>query len=178
MQEGYFVRGSRATFLFHHIPGMNRLTIHAQPATRVTADVRSLLDMTPPCEATDDGKLKVMRNFSGAWFWDGTDWHNLGSLASYDASLDWKTATLINPWNHPVSGHYIFDGTEDNDFPSMLKPLLDPNTLKAMLPAGDCLFLGVEPIGDVLRQNEDTDGIISRRVVAYQFHMKKSQRHE
>jgi hypothetical protein len=74
---------------------------------------------------------------------------------------------------HPSTGfkgRFIPTGDDEEDFPSMLKPLLDSDTLDAFSFSRQNLFLGVEPVDDVMLEDSSRDQVESRRVLAYQFH--------
>jgi hypothetical protein len=166
----FFPSRPYVTSFFRHDADMTRLTVHSRPATKIAADIRSLLSSKPPCEFSADGMLNARRNFSGAWLWDGANWHDLGRLYQ-GQQIYWKTFRIIQP-STSMTGRVVWDEQGDDDFPSTLKPLLNDDTLKALSSAGEGLFLGVEPVADVQIENAVNDRMASRRVVAYQFHMK------
>lgn len=166
--DDYYASNVNATFSFYHSADPTRLTVHAQPATRFAADVRSFIDAQPPCDLDGNGTLSILRPFSGAWVWDGASWHNLGPL-SRGQKINISLQPIINPHTE-MSGRYCLEGQEEDDFPSTLKPLLDRDTLSALSSAGQNLFLGVEPVANVKLENSADDHVESRRVVAYQFH--------
>lgn len=148
-------------------------SFHPPAGFRTGTDVRTLLDDLPVAVDTAEGGIKPMDTFSGAWLWDGSDWHNLGPLYRGGQPVDWtqKPMTLISPENWP-SGCYPAHEMQDTSFPSALAPLLNHQRLEAMRAAGDGLFLGVKAISDVKLESGRDDSVASRRVVVYQFRLK------
>jgi hypothetical protein len=173
----YSVANWAATFLFSHDSGTGQLTIHTQPATRVEANVRSVYNSIQPFEIASDGTLKPRQVFSDAWFWDGANWRSLGQILP-NTNVDWKTAPFVHP-SLASSDRLFWDGRQEDNFPSVLKPLLSDATLRALSAAGDGLFLGVQSVEDrwspsatrVQVQPCPNDRISSRHVIAYQFHL-------
>jgi hypothetical protein len=151
------------------------LSFHPPPGFRTGTDIRSLLGALPLNIVIDDGKLSSMDNFSGAWLWDGREWHNLGPLYKGQMGVDWKQSSVIYPQNWP-SETYPAAEMQDASFPSALAPLLNRQRLEAMGAAGDGLFLGVRAVSDVKLESGRDDSVASRRVVAYQFHLQGGTR--
>ena len=157
-----------ATFSFHRAADASELTTHAHPGTRFSADTRSIIAAKPPCDLDAKGMLTVSRPFSGAWLWDGATWRELGPLYA-GQKVDVNSTRMIHP-STGFKGRFISTGDDEEDFPSLLKPLLDSDTLDAFSFSRQNLFLGVEPVDDVMLENSSRDQVESRRVIAYQFH--------
>jgi len=161
----------RAGTVFSDEGDSGALSFHPPPGFRTGTDVRSLLGALPLNVVVDDGKLSPMDTFSGAWLWDGSEWHNLGPLYKGQLGIDWKHAPVIYPQNWP-SETYPAPEMQDASFPSALAPLLNRQRLEAMGAAGDGLFLGVRATSDIKLESGRNDSVASRRVVAYQFHLQ------
>jgi len=171
-RSGYDPAAYGITYTFFHSPELARLTLQTLPATRLSVDTRSLLAAQPPCEATPDGKLRALRDFSTVWLWDGSQWRDLGPQQKGQIS-DWQSARIIHPMSS-FHGRAFRDGLADEVFPAALKPLFVFNTAKEGQPVGlglHGIFIGIGKAADVEIEDTSASEIATRRVVAYQFQL-------
>jgi hypothetical protein len=155
--------------IFYHDTSNARLELYCTSAAQTSAHVRSLIKAVPPCDLLGDGQLNPDREFVGAWFWDGSQWHDLGPLVK-DHPVEWKMKSVIHPPDWIMRNRYMFLG-DDSSFPGVLGPLLSHVTLESIAEAGDGLFIGAERVSTVPLHGDKNDRVATRRIVAYQFHL-------
>ena len=159
---------------FYHDASGARFSFRCESAAEVAAHVRSTISDSPPCTLNGDGKIEPADDFSGAWLWDGSQWHDLGALLGH-RPVDWKAARIIHPHNSNPAAEIISFG-EDSSFPRVLEPLLNEPALENIGRAGDAVFLGAKSVRAVPLHEGKGDRLETRRVVAYQFHLAGGSR--
>ena len=162
-----------ADVVFRRDDAGSQLETFPLPAKMEEMFVRSWVPARAPILMASDGRITSQRSFSGAWFWNGASWADLGPLqAGQSVALD--AAKPINPgwWN---IGSLRVWAEYFNDFPGFLKPLFLSENSDALTAQGESIFFGVEPGSDYTIDHASSYLVNSRRVVAYQFHLPKVQ---